>query len=91
MCLKSFLLRTSVNASLISDIDLIIAEGWKSQGFPKVIVVREELQEVDVSLEGLIAVASIKPIEVDVPWFDRDDVHGLAQVIITRFPRQADL
>ncbi len=73
-----------------SDIDLIIAEGWKSQGFPKVIVVREELQEVDVSLEGLIAVASIKPIEVDVPWFDRDDVHGLAQVITTRFPRQAD-
>jgi molybdopterin-guanine dinucleotide biosynthesis protein B len=28
------------------DIDLIIAEGWKSQGFPKVVVVREELQEV---------------------------------------------
>ena len=54
------------------------------------IVVREELKEVDVSLEGLIAVASIKRIEVDVPWFDRDDVHGLAQVITTRFPRQAD-
>ena len=72
------------------DIDLIIAEGWKSQGFPKVIVVREKLQEVDVSLEGLLAVASIKPIEVDVPWFDRDDVQGLAQVITTRFPRQTD-
>jgi molybdopterin-guanine dinucleotide biosynthesis protein B len=71
-------------------IDLIIAEGWKSQGFPKVVVVREELQEVDVSLEGLIAVASIKPVDVDVPWFDRDDVQGLARLIITRFPRQAD-
>ncbi len=74
-----------------SDIDLIIAEGWKSQGLPKVIVVREELREVDVSLEGLIAVASIKPIEVDVPWFDRDDVQGLAKVITTKFPRQTDL
>jgi molybdopterin-guanine dinucleotide biosynthesis protein B len=72
------------------DIDLIIAEGWKSQGFPKVVVVREELQEVDVSLEGLIAVASIKPIDVDVPWFDRDDVQGLAQLISIRFPRHAD-
>jgi len=73
-----------------NDIDLIIAEGWKSEGFPKVVVVREELREVDVSLEGLIAIASIKPINVDVPWFDRDDVQGLAKVIITRFPRQTD-
>ena len=72
------------------DIDLIIAEGWKSEGYPKVVVVREELGEVDVSLEGLMAVASIKPIEVDVPWFDRDDVQGLAKVITTRFPRQMD-
>ena len=73
-----------------NDIDLIIAEGWKSEGFPKVVVVREELREVDVSLEGLIAIASIKPINVDVPWFDRDDVQGLAKVIITRCPRQVD-
>jgi len=72
------------------DIDLIIAEGWKSEGFPKIVVVREELREVDVSLKGLIAVASIKPIEVDVPWFDRDDVQGLAKIITTRFPRQTD-
>ena len=72
------------------DIDLIIAEGWKSQGYPKVVVVREELNEVDVSLEGLLAVASIKPLDVDVPRFDRDDVQGLAKLIITRFPRHAD-
>jgi molybdopterin-guanine dinucleotide biosynthesis protein B len=72
------------------DTDLIIAEGWKSQRFPKVVVVREELQEVDVSLEGLIAVASIKPIETEAPWFDRDDVQGLAKLIISRFPRQAN-
>lgn len=71
-------------------IDLIIAEGWKSEGLPKVIVVREELQEVNVSLEGLLAVASIKPIDTDAPWFDRDDVQGLAKIIISRFPRQVD-
>jgi molybdopterin-guanine dinucleotide biosynthesis protein B len=71
-------------------IDLIIAEGWKSEGLPKVIVVREELTEVNASLEGLIAIASIKPIDADVPWFDRDDVQGLAKLIIAGFPRQAD-
>ena len=70
-------------------VDLIIAEGWKSEGFPKVVVVREELQEVEVSLEGLLAVASIKHIDCGVPWFDRDDVQGLAQLIISRFPRQS--
>ena len=69
-----------------SEIDLIIAEGWKSEGFPKVVVVREELQEVSVSLEGLLAVASIKPIECSAPWFDRDDVQGLAQLITKQFP-----
>jgi len=72
------------------DTDLIIAEGWKSEGFPKVVVVREELQEVDVSLEGLIAVASIKPIDTNAPWFDRDDVQGLAKIIISQFPRQVN-
>ncbi len=71
-------------------IDLIIAEGWKSEGFPKVVVVREELQEVNVSLEGLLAVASIKPIDCGVPWFDRDDVQGLAQLIMSRFSRQVE-
>ena len=73
-----------------ADIDLIIAEGWKSQGFPKIVVVREELKEVEVSLEGLIAIASMKPIETHAQCFDRDDVQGLAQLLISRFPRQTD-
>ena len=68
------------------EIDLIIAEGWKSHNFPKVVVVREQLDEVDVSSEGLLAVASVKRIECPAPWFDRDDVQGLAQLIIKRFP-----
>ena len=72
------------------EIDLIIAEGWKSHGFPKVIVVREQLQEVDVSLDGLLAVASMKRIECSAPWFDRDDVQGLAQLIMKKFPLQRD-
>ncbi len=73
------------------EMDLIIAEGWKSYGFPKVVVVREHLEEVNVSLEGLFAVASIKRIECSAPWFDRDDVQGLARLIVQRFPLHRNL
>jgi hypothetical protein len=38
----------------------------------------------------LLAVASMKRIECSAPWFDRDDVQGLAQLIIQRFPLHRD-
>ena len=41
---------------LDQSLDLIIAEGWKSEGFPKIVVVRDQLGEVPVSQEGLPAV-----------------------------------
>ena len=71
---------------LNGNIDLIIAEGWKSEEFPKVLIVREQLEEVNVSLDGLLAVASEKKMECPAPWFDRDDVAGLAKLIMQRFP-----
>src|SRR5919198_3421837 len=44
-------------------IDLIIAEGWKSEGYPKIVVVRDKLGEVPVSPDGLLAVVSSTPVE----------------------------
>jgi Molybdopterin-guanine dinucleotide biosynthesis protein len=38
--------------------DLIIAEGWKSEGYPKIIVVRDQLGEISYSSDGLLAVVS---------------------------------
>jgi len=75
---------------LDAQIDLIIAEGWKSQEYPKIVVVREQLDEVTVSLDGLLAVVSQKPIDVPVPWFDRDDIQGLTDIIIKQFPRHLE-
>ena len=72
-------------------IDLIIAEGWKSEGLPKIVIVREHLQEVNFSPNGLLAVASEKKVDCQVPWFDRDDVVGLAQLIMQRFPLRTGL
>ena len=71
-----------------NQVDLIIAEGWKSEGYPKIAVVREQLGEVEVSSDGLLAVVSIEPIETSVPCLNRDDVKGLAELIIRQFPKR---
>jgi molybdopterin-guanine dinucleotide biosynthesis protein B len=73
---------------LDSAIDLIIAEGWKSEGYPKIVVIRDQAGEVPVSPDGLLAVVSDKPIEFHVPLFDPDDVTKIADFIIRRFPKK---
>ncbi|MEE8494598.1 MAG: molybdopterin-guanine dinucleotide biosynthesis protein B [Nitrospirales bacterium] len=73
---------------LDQSIDLIIAEGWKSEGYQKIVVVREEIGEVPVSPDGLLAVVSAKPINLSVPCLDRDDISALADLIIRHFPKR---
>ncbi|MEK6525958.1 MAG: molybdopterin-guanine dinucleotide biosynthesis protein B [Nitrospirota bacterium] len=70
------------------EFDLIIAEGWKSEGYPKIIVVRDQMGEVAVSPEGLLAVVSHKPLAAPVPRLDPDDVKGLSELIIRHFPKR---
>jgi molybdopterin-guanine dinucleotide biosynthesis protein B len=67
--------------------DLIIAEGWKHEGYPKIVIVREQLGEIPVSTEGLLAVVSDKPVDLDIPLFGLDDVAGVAALIMKQFPR----
>ncbi len=69
--------------------DLIVAEGWKSEGYPKVVVVRDHVGEVEVSPEGLLALVSNKPLDRvpgGVPVLHPDDIAGLAAIIGKRFP-----
>ncbi len=70
------------------EFDLIIAEGWKSEGYPKIVVVRDQMGEVAVSPEGLLAVVSHKPLAAPVPRLDPDDVKGLSELIIRHFPKR---
>lgn len=72
---------------LNSSYDLIIAEGWKSEGYPKIVVVREQVGEVPFSPDGLLAIVSDKAVDAPVPVLDLNDVAGVAALIITRFPR----
>lgn len=76
---------------LDSSYDLIIAEGWKSEGYPKIAVVREDLSEVSLTLDGLLAVVSMKPFPAQVPCLDRDDIQGVADIIIRHFPKRPSL
>jgi len=70
------------------DLDLIIAEGWKSEGYPKVVVVRDQLGEVPVSTDGLLAVVSNMPIELAVPTFHPDEIKRLSELLIRHFPKR---
>jgi molybdopterin-guanine dinucleotide biosynthesis protein B len=74
---------------LTSDIDLILAEGWKSEGYPKIVIVRDQMGEVPISPEGLLAVVSNKPVEVSVPTFEPDDIKGLTELIVRHFPKRS--
>lgn len=67
--------------------DLIIAEGWKHEHYPKIVIVREQIGEIPVSTEGLLAVVSDKPVDLAVPLFGLDDVVGVAALIMKQFPR----
>ena len=68
-------------------IDLIIAEGWKNEGYPKIAVVREQLDELGLSPEGLLAIVSMKPIESSVPCIDRDDIQALVELVTRHYPK----
>jgi len=70
------------------EIDLIIAEGWKSDDYPKIVVVRDQLGEVPVSPQGLLAVVSNEPVDVPVPRLHPDDVQALSALIIRHFPKR---
>ncbi len=71
-------------------LDLIIAEGWKSEGYPKIVVIRDQLGEVPVSPDGLLAVVSAKPQNMAAPHFHPDDIQGLTELIMRRFPKRPE-
>lgn len=74
---------------LDSSYDLIIAEGWKNEAYPKIVVVREQFGEIPISPDGLLAVVSDRPVDLDVPVFGLNDVPAVAALIMKHFPRRA--
>jgi molybdopterin-guanine dinucleotide biosynthesis protein B len=72
-------------------IDLIIAEGWKSEGYPKIVVIRDQVGEVPIAPDGLLAVVSNTPIDLPVTWIHLDDVSAVAELVMRHFPKRHEV
>ena len=69
------------------DMDIVITEGFKRLGKPKIEVFRSEIhaEPLCTAADNRIALASDTPIEVDCPRFDINDVEAIADFIEERF------
>ncbi len=71
---------------LVSDSDIILAEGFKQSKGLKIEVHRRELGELVCDPTELMALVTDEPLEADVPQFRFDDAAGIADLIEKRLP-----
>ena len=71
----------------IRDVDIILTEGDKSNGHPKIEVFRADRHGdiISRSDENLLAVVGDKPPQINVPCFDGNDITAIVNLIETRF------
>ncbi len=73
-------------AGLLTDVDIILTEGYKRGNAPKIEVSRREKgSELLCSEEELLAIASDQKFDLDVPQFDLNDAKGIVDLIERRF------
>ncbi|UFS71704.1 molybdopterin-guanine dinucleotide biosynthesis protein B [Geomonas sp. RF6] len=77
-------------ATYFGDVDIVVTEGFKKSGMPKVELHRKE-RSATLLCRGenhdptLIAVASDEPLELDVPVLDLNDPAQVAEFVIQHF------
>lgn len=81
-------------ATYFQDVDIVLTEGFKKSGMPKVEVHRKERSDTllcrgEQDDPTLIAVASDEPLKLDVPVLDLNDAGQVAQFIIDHFLKNA--
>jgi molybdopterin-guanine dinucleotide biosynthesis protein B len=74
---------SEIRERFISDVDLIVSEGFKKDIHPKIEVFRKGVRDMLLcaAADGLIAVAADCPIAAEAPVIDLDDVAAMADVI----------
>jgi molybdopterin-guanine dinucleotide biosynthesis protein MobB len=77
-------------ATYFADVDIVLTEGFKKSGLPKIEVHRKERSSTllcrgEENDPSLIAVASDEPLELDVPVFDINDAATVASFIERTF------
>jgi len=70
-----------VVALFAEDYDIVIAEGFKTEGVPKIEVYRRDAGPRLENVEQLVAVASDEPLEGGERWFSLDDAAGIVDLI----------
>jgi molybdopterin-guanine dinucleotide biosynthesis protein B len=67
----------------IRNADVILAEGYKGNPHPKIEVFRTDLRKELLCgpEDNLIALAGDQPVSAGVPYFDRNDATGIADLI----------
>lgn len=76
----------------MADMDFVVVEGFKAEGYPKIVVIREPEQlELLHRVAPVLAIASWLPAEIirkyldvkpDVPVYDINDEVGMVQLIL---------
>lgn len=73
-------------ADRVTNVDIIITEGYKRGDRPKIEVSRrEKSSELLCTEDELIAIATDQPFDMNVPQFGLDDAAGLVDLIEERF------
>jgi len=71
-----------ISSFILWDFDVILTEGFKGSSYPKIEVHRaEQGKDLVTDPKQLLAVVTDEPLDVKVPQFSRDDVHGIADLI----------
>ena len=74
---------TETLLSRVTDVDLILTEGFKHGNYPKIGVFREAAGKPLPDVEdGYLAVLSDVPLKTDAPCLDINDIAGLADMLI---------
>jgi len=71
----------------LMDMDVIIAEGYKNAGFPKIEVFRSQVHDIPVCLndDTLTAIVTDADLNISVPVFGLEDFERLADFIEHKF------
>lgn len=68
---------------MITDVDIILTEGYKHGPWPKIVLYRKENgKPLAANPSECVAVMTDEPIQTDTPCFDLNDAQSLAGVII---------
>lgn len=76
-----------IRNKFITDVDIIMTEGFKVNEYPKIEVFRSALKRELISSneDNLIAVAADVKLDLDVPCFDINDAKGIADFIEKKY------